>query len=174
MEKENKSFSILHTKLKASHIFLILVLVVIMFMMFGGSDSTSNTKTSSPTSSDYAVASYVQAKNFVSSVLKSPSTADFPFFGEGVKVGTNTYKVSSYVDSQNGFGAMIRSNYIITLKFNGGNEANQSNWQVVEFIFDGEEIVSNSSQQDYPRIKNCMDKGNTEDYCINLIKAFGN
>ena len=33
------------------------------------------------------------------------------------KTGENEYKISSYVDSQNGFGAMIRSEWSCTIKF---------------------------------------------------------
>lgn len=49
---------------------------------------------------------------FVKEKLISPHSADFPYSIDGVyKVNDTTYNVSSYVDSQNGFGAMIRSNY---------------------------------------------------------------
>jgi len=106
------------------------------------SSSTSSSSSYSSTSSDNSTMAYVQAKNFVKLVLKSPSSADFPFFGEGVKVSTDTYEVNSYVDSQNGFGAMIRSTYSITLKYTGGDSADQRNWQVLEFTMDGEDLLN--------------------------------
>lgn len=54
----------------------------------------------------------VMCQQFVEKQLKAPSTAKFPSSREwkiGHSAGTNEYSASSYVDSQNGFGAMIRS-----------------------------------------------------------------
>ncbi len=45
-------------------------------------------------------------------VLKAPSSAVFPTFNEMVVNGSNGhYNVSGFVDSQNSYGATIRSNY---------------------------------------------------------------
>lgn len=45
-------------------------------------------------------------------VLKAPATAVFPGFDEMVVNGSNGhYNVSGFVDSQNSYGASIRSNY---------------------------------------------------------------
>ena len=45
-------------------------------------------------------------------VLKAPATAKFPDFDEMVVNGSNGhYSVSGFVDSQNSYGASIRSNY---------------------------------------------------------------
>lgn len=45
-------------------------------------------------------------------VLKAPATAKFPGFDEMVVNGSNGhYSVSGFVDSQNSYGASIRSNY---------------------------------------------------------------
>ena len=45
-------------------------------------------------------------------VLKAPATAKFPAFDEMVVNGSNGhYNVSGFVDSQNSYGASIRSNY---------------------------------------------------------------
>ena len=45
-------------------------------------------------------------------VLKAPATAKFPSFDEMVVNGSNGhYSVSGFVDSQNSYGASIRSNY---------------------------------------------------------------
>lgn len=55
----------------------------------------------------------VSAQNKVEDCLKSPSTADFPWAIEPVKINDTTYTVISYVDAQNEFGATIRANYMI-------------------------------------------------------------
>ena len=64
-----------------------------------------------------AIELYVQAQEFVRQGLKAPSTAEFPL--EPVSVGTDgngLYQVESYVDSQNSFGAMIRSHWMLNMR----------------------------------------------------------
>ena len=60
----------------------------------------------------------------IAKTLKAPSTAKFPsFYDDGAvtftSLGGNRYKVSSYVDSQNGFGAMLRTHWTATVRVNG-------------------------------------------------------
>ncbi len=77
--------------------------------------------------------------------LKSPSTADYerPTVAQDPK-DKNVFEVSSYVDSQNGFGAMVRSYWSVTLKYTGkdieAEMVNEKNWKVVEFVFDGKKV----------------------------------
>lgn len=61
---------------------------------------------------------FVFSKEAVRSNLHSPSTANFPFLDyTSVSLGDCKYKISSYVDSQNGFGATVRTNYSATMQF---------------------------------------------------------
>lgn len=59
----------------------------------------------------------IAAQKYVEQYLKSPSTAKFPslFKSEIKKTRPGSYIVTSYVDSQNGFGAITRNNYIVEL-----------------------------------------------------------
>lgn len=61
------------------------------------------------------------AKNYVEQGLKAPSTADFPsqFLSSDWKVNRkdDVVTVSAYVDAQNSFGAMIRSNFIVQISY---------------------------------------------------------
>lgn len=60
------------------------------------------------------------AESAVKDKLRAPSTADFPWYSE-FKVrseGDNVFTISSYVDAQNGFGAMIRSDFTVKIKVN--------------------------------------------------------
>lgn len=78
---------------------------------YRGSDNVNNSSYLTNNEAVYASQKFVKRK------LKSPSTADFqPIFQAKVKRENNTYTINSYVDSQNGFGATIRSNYIVKLK----------------------------------------------------------
>jgi hypothetical protein len=74
----------------------------------------------------------IMAEVFVEKNLKSPSTAKFPACSTQ-KInykGNQTYYVHSYVDSQNGFGAMIRTRYSVELK-----DAMYDMWNLVDIEF---------------------------------------
>ena len=80
---------------------------------------------------------YVQCKNFVMERLRAPATADFPFAEyTSWDMGNDTWVVKSYVDSQNGFGAMIRSNWHCKVQYVGGNTSDPRSWRplVVEIL----------------------------------------
>ena len=60
---------------------------------------------------------------FVEKRLKSPKSADFPFGGgtyHTKDLGNGRYEVNSYVDSQNAFGANIRTHFDGTIKRKDG------------------------------------------------------
>ncbi|MBJ2322235.1 hypothetical protein JFT37_27315 [Pseudomonas fluorescens] len=65
---------------------------------------------------------YVMSHAFVERRLKAPSTADFGSYSDSrvVPVPANAsacrFLVVGYVDAQNGFGAMIRSSYTVTME----------------------------------------------------------
>jgi hypothetical protein len=80
------------------------------------------------------IGAWVMAQQFVKDGLKSPGSADFgSVFGEYQKaddcvtdLGDGKYQVRGWVDAQNAFGATLRSNFTVTLKYVGGG-----NWQAV-------------------------------------------
>jgi hypothetical protein len=65
---------------------------------------------------------FVDSQQAVTTELKAPLTAKFPLIDvDGVsvtKLDTNKYLVSSYVDSENSSGAMLRSTYTVTITLN--------------------------------------------------------
>lgn len=67
------------------------------------------------------IGAFVASQELVERRLKSPSTAEFPRINaEGVRVAELEecrFMVKAYVDSQNGFGAQIRSVYLAELKY---------------------------------------------------------
>ena len=82
------------------------------------------------------------AEDAIPKILKAPSTAEFPgkFLDpfedwQFSKDADGNITAKSYVDSQNSFGAMIRSTFEITFKFDG------TNYSVVSLIFDGEQVI---------------------------------
>lgn len=100
--------------------------------------STSSTPTNDnsydtePSDDDKAFA-WTAAIDTVKRNLKAPSTAKFPFsyYNQDIKkTSYDTFVVNSYVDAQNGFGAMIRSNFSVTIKKTGSNSYTVENLRI--------------------------------------------
>lgn len=86
----------------------------------------------------------IAVQNGVKSILKSPATAKFPIGTEWKfykDYTTNTVTVASYVDSQNGFGAIIRADFVVVYEITGKIEDGQ--FELVYFEFDNEIVVDN-------------------------------
>lgn len=85
------------------------------------------------TVTDGQIGAFIMCKQFVTDRLKSPSSAVFPTAaGDGVSIATLSsaqYRVHAYVDSQNSFGATIRTTYDCTVR----NTAGQ-NWVLENLV----------------------------------------
>ena len=125
---------------------LLLVLFIVPFMIVSVSDK------STPPSQEESIANLKMhdfaklAKMNVESTLKAPSTAKFntsPTVTQDAKK-KNSFEIESYVDSQNGFGAMIRSYWSVKAHYIGADDSDSTgtgaNWKIDEFIFDGKKI----------------------------------
>ncbi len=90
--------------------YLIIFTAVIILIYSLSGDKSGNNSVNIDNQIDGA---WVYMQSFVEDRLKSPKSADFPFAGaRGVtSLGQGRYKVQSYVDSQNSFGANIRTNF---------------------------------------------------------------
>lgn len=78
---------------------------------------TPSTNIEEESKQDNSMQAYVYCEDWVKDRLKAPSTADFPTLPlKVVKEGNDKYLVYSYVDAQNGFGAMIRTKFICETK----------------------------------------------------------
>jgi len=66
----------------------------------------------------------VMAEEFVKQKLISPGSAKFPWYNENMvkDLGEGRYTYTSYVDSQNSFGALVRSNFTCTVKYSGNDK----------------------------------------------------
>jgi hypothetical protein len=71
---------------------------------------------------------WVMAQEFVTKSLATPSTASFggAFSDQGpncvTSLGNGVYRVNGWVDAQNRFGAMIRSDFSVTVKDEGNDQ----------------------------------------------------
>lgn len=95
-------------------------LLIVLFLLGGISKCASDDSTSDDNSiyrPDDEI--YIYAENYVKENLKSPATAEFAGIYDShtsiIHLGEGKYKVSSYVDSQNSFGAMIRTKFTCTV-----------------------------------------------------------
>ena len=93
----------------------ILFLFLCMFMGINGEYSNSPTELDRPDE----IEAITMAQYFVKERLLSPHSADFPWSGWTVvpDMTGNRFKIESYVDSQNAFGAMIRTQYWCVVQY---------------------------------------------------------
>lgn len=79
----------------------------------------------------------VMTQEFVTKQLKAPSTAKFASslwdgaMDHVTPEGEGVYRVKSWVDSQNGFGAMIRTNFFARVQ-----ETKPGDWKLLELTVD--------------------------------------
>ena len=77
----------------------------------------------------------IKCEEKVKSILKSPSTANFPnILSWGFKKEKNIVTVQGYVDAQNSFGAEIRSTFQFIINTDGDI--------IQSFIFDNQEMIT--------------------------------
>ncbi len=67
------------------------------------------------------IAAEVMCEEFVKDKLKAPSTAEFTD-QDATSTGQQRWDVTGAVDSQNGFGAMIRSTYRCDIRYLGDDQ----------------------------------------------------
>lgn len=106
----------------------------------GGTQSTPDTTLQAPSE----IIAFAVSEGVVEKMLKAPSTAKFSQQREVDDLGEGRYRVKSFVDSQNGFGAMIRSDWETVLKYNSGDPVETSSWTIEKVVIDGEVVYENS------------------------------
>lgn len=116
-EKSKKKYGMKH---------LILGLAIFFFfiMIFGGNsgnNSSPQTQQIPTQKQDEALddfGAYLQGQYYVKQILKSPATASFPSLDFLVnRLDDNRFEVVSYVDSQNSFGALLRTNWNVVFQY---------------------------------------------------------
>lgn len=83
-----------------------------------------------------SVAAWVMCQQFVKQRLKAPATADFGGLIAGdwqdpnthaVHMGKGVYECNGFVDAQNSFGAQVRNQFGLTIKYVGND-----NWKLLQ------------------------------------------
>ena len=86
-----------------------------------------------PVAKPDALHAYAMSQVFVQQQLKAPSTAEFARMSQATitDLGGGRWRVTAYVDSENGYGAMLRLSYTAVLKWTGGDK-----WLLESVVFD--------------------------------------
>jgi hypothetical protein len=99
------------------------IVVVVGIIMLGGllslmSQGPQPTGPGGASQSTSSQGAFLVCRDFVTQRLKAPKSADFAPMAESIVRSdmNGVYRVSSHVDSQNGFGAMIRTAYACTVE----------------------------------------------------------
>jgi hypothetical protein len=118
---------------------IIITAITLIWLGGCGDDTPATAKTGSTNDACY------MAQKFVSGRLKAPATADFQPCREASMspqsdgLAGARYSVFSYVDSQNGFGAKIRNNYLAVLQYEGYDQSKrQYDWSLVSLAMEGQ------------------------------------
>lgn len=86
------------------------------------------------------------SKKIISSHLKSPGSAQFVEIVAKSRFKSNdTYLVFGDVDSQNGFGSLLRSHFFLEIIDKGGDKENVNNW-IVNQLDLGDYIIISSGE----------------------------
>ncbi|WP_443700640.1 hypothetical protein [Pseudomonas sp.] len=88
---------------------------------------------------DRSTMAAIICSNYVEQSLKSPKSADFPFGraeGGMQRFADQRYKVRSYVDAKNAFGAEIRTWYLCDIQYQSGTDADMRSWSVKQLTFE--------------------------------------
>ncbi len=127
MAKQNSAGAVF-----TSLIFLAITFGFIRCMVCDGSDG----EPSKPKPKHDSIGAWVMCEAFVKDRLKSPSTASFGGIFDGdyqdpnkhtKYLGNGRYQCFGFVDSQNSFGATVRSNFQLTVQHRGGDK-----WRLAE------------------------------------------
>lgn len=106
---------------------IIFTLVVAKFAT-SGSTSDMLTFTMFPNSDD----AYQVAKQYITPTIKSGNLAFAEDHYQFAKKSDSVFVIKSYVTSTDENGAKIKTNFQITLKYDGGPKAVQDNWTMID------------------------------------------
>ena len=147
MKKVFRVIKVLWQMLNKTKLIIIIVLVIFIVLIFrhnfiiSRSSPINTNSPQQPKQSDYASDAKWACREFVVDHLKAPSTAKFPNYNnltaekvnnkETKAKGYIVYSVYGEVDSQNSFGAMLRSRFMCEVIKNSSTNT----WHLVKFQF---------------------------------------
>jgi len=113
----------------ATLIFILIVAYAAIRIFIPSDGDRQTTRVASVDETD----AFIWCKDHVRDRLKSPATAKFPFVEFSHRdLGNNTWRIISYVDSQNSFGALVRTNWACEIQYSNGA------WQLQDLTLSGQ------------------------------------
>ncbi|MEK7662166.1 MAG: hypothetical protein AAB355_01520 [Patescibacteria group bacterium] len=121
-------------------LFIIMLAIAIPALFDSRVQSAPVQTVQTPTVREYSNAEvYAMAETIISPYLKAPSTAKFPSMSE-VKISrleNDGFRVDGYVDSQNSFGAMLRSPFTTIFQYSSSSDKAD----IYAVVLDGETLL---------------------------------
>lgn len=121
-DKESKSKEDKKFKNKVT-IWVALIGIILFIVFIGYCCSSGSSAPAQKSEQSLKIEALVGSQMVVKDNLKSPSSAEFPLITDKLisvtKIEENKYAVISYVDSENSFGAMIRTFYTCKVILDG-------------------------------------------------------
>jgi hypothetical protein len=85
-----------------------------------------------------SVEAYIAAQYFIREQLTNPSSADFPIM-DGYRVEAvpqdTSFRISSYVEHQNIYGATVKTKWYMRLHYHGGDKSDPHSYDVFDSRF---------------------------------------
>lgn len=106
---------------KSKGCLIFLLIFIIGGVIFTNVIDFDNNENKGPTK----LTAYSMAQGWVEDRLKAPSTADFPggqYEEHTTKISENKFRINSYVDAENSYGAMIRTEFTAEVEYLGDDE----------------------------------------------------
>jgi hypothetical protein len=101
---------------------LVLLLFAGCYAMINSSSGSGGGGGGGDSAASLEAGAWVVCKDQVTSQLKSPATAGFPMMSEfNINTSGSTYTMNAWVDSENGFGAQIRTGFTCKAVHTGGD-----------------------------------------------------
>ena len=117
-----------HPRIKTVTLFTIALAVTFIIVVLGINKNSIVHLNRKPTAQE----AFNIAREFVKDHLKQPATAAFPnnSFKPVIDTATNSYQIRSSVKAINASGKMIRSDWVIGMRYTGGDWSEKNSWQV--------------------------------------------
>ena len=105
---------------------------IVLFILFKICTHKDSTPATPWQEIDASTMAYIMTEDWVKQRLKSPSTAKFLDTEKKEHTTRNgqVYKISSYVDSENSFGGMMRTNFTATVE-----QIDNEKWKLIDLKF---------------------------------------
>lgn len=110
--------------------FIVGALVLLGYCFNGGTDDSSP-----PVDRGTAGGAWLICQQFIEDELRAPATAEYPSIDDRyiteVSGSDDVFEVNAYVDAENGFGALIRNDFVCRVRYQGDDV-----WRLENLEFD--------------------------------------